>query len=78
MRTILIMVRNVATTLSGLIAGMAIYISDQGLALPTDSAGWKKILVSAAVASIGFTAKSATVGSKPNENPKFLDFGPGK
>lgn len=63
------MLLNVATTICGIVAGMALYIADQGVNLPTDEKGWKQLLVAAAIASIGFTAKSATVGTKPGETP---------
>lgn len=62
------MLLNVATTVSGIVAGMALYIADQGVNLPTDEKGWKQLLVAAAIASIGLTAKSATMGSRPGQS----------
>lgn len=59
------MATNWWTTLVGVLGGAAVYISENGATMPQNSAGWKALILGAALAGLGFVSKSATTGSKP-------------
>ena len=67
-----VMFANKLTTIIGIVAAFVSYLASQGTNLPTDRAGWGALLVAAALAALGITAKDATTGSAPGDRPNFL------
>ena len=65
MKTFVVMLTNGWTTMVGLVGGLLIYLSQAGLTLPTSKAEMPAFVQALAVALLGFVAKSATTGSKP-------------
>jgi hypothetical protein len=59
------MTTNWWTTLIGAVGAILVYVQENGAAMPQTKEGWKALLIGAAIAGLGFVAKSATTGSTP-------------
>ncbi len=65
MDTLKTMWKNGWTTVSGFGAGFVYYVVNSGVKIPSNKEELKALLVGALLFAMGLTAKSATVGSKP-------------
>ena len=61
----MVMLKNGWTTFLGFLSGFVYYLSTNGAVFPTTKAEWANLLFAATLAGLGFVAKSANIGSKP-------------
>jgi hypothetical protein len=66
MDAVKVMLGNAWTTVVGILCGGAYYLLENGATFPTTKDELKKTVLAILLAGLGFTAKSATVGSRPD------------